>query len=108
MANVTQDDVVVNNSYELGTRSEKFVGKFIEAAITLNGAGSGLVDEKIPAEVLGLTKIWEVSNGLLDDGGTSIIVAAPNADGSEILLRDDSTNAAFSYTGELKINVRGY
>ena len=82
MADLAASAVVFNRRYPLGDRTQKLVGKVVDATLTLDGQGTAT--NKITAAVLGLTEIWSVRSARRD--GDTHISAIPSYDGAYILL----------------------
>ena len=75
-------------------------------SLVLAAAGSGAASNKIPAAVLGMSVIEEVSS-LVKSDNTEVLTGAPNAAGNEILLKGVAVNTTASYTGTYTCIVRG-
>jgi hypothetical protein len=82
MSNLAASAVTVLRSWlEGGITGKEFV--CLQVSLVLTGQGGAT--NKILASVLGLTKVYEVSNGVASDNSL-VVPAAPSADGSFILL----------------------
>lgn len=105
MANLASTAVTNRNTYYDYVQGQ---GKITTRQLTLALTGQGDATDKILASVLGLSKIYECSP-LVKDDNTLIIVAAPSADGTFLLLKAAGTNApAVNATnGSYLCTVRG-
>lgn len=76
MANLAASAVTVNKRWPLGDRTQKLVGKVIDATCVLTGQGTAT--NKITAAVLGLSKVYAVKACIAD--GNTLLLASPSYD----------------------------
>jgi len=86
MANLAASAVTINKRWPLGDRTQKLVGKVIDATCVLTGQGTAT--NKITAAVLGLSKVYSVK-ACITDGNTALF-ASPSYDLTYINLYDVS------------------
>jgi hypothetical protein len=89
------------------TRSNGLVFWEKAGSVTLSTHGSGSAGEKIPASAFGLST-FEECGVLTKSDNTVVVVAAPSADRTEMLLKAAGTNAPASVTGTYNFVVKGY
>lgn len=105
MADLTASGVTLVDTWpESGLSGKRFT--VLKLSLVLAGAGSGAASNKIPASVLGLSKIDEVSSFVKSDS-LVVIPASPNAAGTEIVLGGGASSATASYTGTFTCLVKG-
>jgi hypothetical protein len=105
MANVTQQDVTLLDHWTEGDVTGKRLS-VLKVQVDVDGAGAGSAGAKIPASAFGLRKIEEVTNAVATDN-SAVFVAVPNADGSEILIRNEDDDTPASITEEIQLLVKG-
>jgi hypothetical protein len=107
MANLAPSAVTVKSNFELGDRYQKSMQESVlDLTLVLAAQGDGTSGNDIPASALGLSVIYECSSAVKADNSI-ILVAAPKADGSGILLKNAGSNAPAQFTGTFSIRVRG-
>ena len=79
----------------------------LAVTVAISGAGSGDSSKTIPASAFGLRVIEEVSP-LVNDSDDLIIVASPNYDGTEIILKAAGTNVPADFTDTFRGVVKGH
>ena len=105
MADLAATGVTVLDSWpESGLNGKRFTVK--KVSLVLAGAGSGAASNKIPASVLGMSTIEDVTS-LIKSDNLVVVPATPNAAGNEIILGGGASGAATSYTGTFTCTVRG-
>lgn len=103
MADLAQTAVSITKATRLALTGGN--RRILEVSLTLTGQGTAT--NKINASVLGLTKIIE-SSPLTASDNSLVIVAAPSADGTYLLLKAAGTNAPADYTATLLGVIQGY
>src|ERR1700678_2606187 len=111
MSNVLPSAVTLltSENYPLGDRFQKSMQESqgdYQVVLAGNGDGNFGGGSDIPASAFGMSVIREVS-GVTKSDNSVILVAAPKADGSGILLKAAGTNAPAQYTGTFNMRVKG-
>lgn len=82
MSDLAKSAVTINRRWPIGDRTQKLVGKAIDATCVLDGQGTAT--NKITAAVLGLSKV-DVVRSCVTDGNTALL-ASPSYDRTYINL----------------------
>lgn len=107
MANLAASAVTVLASYPMGDRFGKDMQESqLDAVVILAAQGDGGAGSDIPAAAFGMSVIRDVCSIVKSDNSV-ILVGAPKADGSSILLKAAGTNAPAQYTGTFNMRVKG-
>jgi len=105
MANLARSAVTINGSWNEGGPSNKRVSA---RNVTMVLTGQGSVANAIPASVFELGVIEQATAFTASDNSL-VIVAAPSADGSKLLLRAAGSNAPADFnTITLSGVVKGF
>lgn len=109
MAALASSAVTINKSW-LEQRLGSMQIKCREVTLVLTGQGG--TTNTIPASVLGLTSIEEVSNAVSD--GNTIYPCAPSYDGTAVIVSDAASATAANHinaadlTDTVRLIVKGY
>lgn len=101
MADLASSAVEVVNSWYSGLGKQ-----IIHRRLRLTLTGQGTVANAIGATTLGFSKL-EGASPVIEDDDSSVIVASPSYDGSQLLLRAADTNSPADYTGTFEVVVYG-
>jgi hypothetical protein len=108
MANLAASAVaILAGGYPMGDRFQKDMQESqYDVQVTLLAQGDGTAGNDIPASAFGMSQINSVTDIAKTDNSL-VLVGAPKADGSGILLKAAGSNAPAQYTGIFNMRVKG-